>query len=655
MATKIFLPSVGGVKIRRANVTTNGVDAAVDTNVKKQLVALNALLSKPIFWVRSFSTDNTLEKVKAKASPANNSDGMLPEDLLAKTLTPRCFGTKHQDRHQWEGTDSLLENIYNISTSDGNASLQTIEEYIDATAALSLLKYSFNTQINESLWTNLDSNTKTILNYPAVVDYLLAYSFVIAGNTEINGLINFVFGNISGLRNIVKYAQISAARQYINAEKVDVHYNSSDDFIIKSILSANPALSSLSFGPLVHGKLEDYITNSKELSLIDGSTLYNRTTIPPQLIQPLIYEIKNSVIPVTKANYDSLAPIFLNDIKNNPSLIDASGGTNGASGTQPSSNFDVTFLDDQASIVKIAVDNIRCAAQMFYSMTLGDELNIFDVMNYFTHKFMIRGSIQISDNTLREDLQLYVFSNKFTNITNGKIIDRTRPAERHMFYKQVFNYGSGQITEDVIVNKEFKKFFRILIMEGAKYIQRAQESPNPESYVSRQPVMQAVEDLQYNLSTHCSGMANVITPIIYEELNFIIKRILNHPEVVQQLVPAGGTWWKVVELLYEGMKQQRPKTTILYNKAKLGFEIFNSIANYSPATFEDDKNFSDFISNVDAYIITQAQLQASDDDDENDKDRDRNRYRSQDGDHDKPDDQSKGSADAGSGKDEWAF
>ena len=192
-------------------------------------------------------------------------------------------------------------------------------------------------------------------------------------------------------------------------------------------------------------------------------------------------------------------------------------------------------------------------------------------------------------------------------------------------------------------------------MEGAKYIQRAQESPNPESYVSRQPVMQAVEDLQYNLSTHCSGMANVITPIIYEELNFIIKRILNHPEVVQQLVPAGGTWWKVVELLYEGMKQQRPKTTILYNKAKLGFEIFNSIANYSPATFEDDKNFSDFISNVDAYIITQAQLQASDDDDENDKDRGRNRYRSQDGDHNKPDDQSKESADTGSGKDEWAF
>ncbi|MFN8406834.1 MAG: hypothetical protein U0X71_05065 [Sphingobacteriaceae bacterium] len=648
MATNIVLPSTGGVKIRRANVTTNGVDAAVDSNVKSQLVALNTLLAKPVFLAKQQSPDN----VKTKTG----IDGMLPADLLIKQLSPRCFGTKHQDSNQWEGSDSLLENIYNISSSNNSANLQTIEEYIDATAPLSLLKYSFNTQINENLWTNFDNNTKTLLTYPAIVDYLLAYSYVIAGNTEINGLINFIFGNANGLRNILKYTQISAARQYINAEKVDVHYNSSDDLIIKAILNTNPALSSLTFGPLVHSKLEDYITNSKELSLIDGSALYNRTTIPAELIQPLIYEIKHSIIPVTKANYDSLAPIFLNDIKNNPSLMEVSSNGNGStSDSQPASDFDVDFLDEQASTVTIAINNIRCAAQMFYSMTLGDELNIFDVMNYFTHKFMIRGTIQISDKTLREDLQLYVFSNKFTNILNGKIVDRTRPTERYMFYKQVFNYGSGQITEDVIVNKEFNKLFKILIMEGAKYIQRAQESPNPESYVSRQPIMQAVEDLQYNLSTHCSGMANVITPIIYEELNFIIKRVLNHPEIVQQLVPAGGTWWKVVELLYEGMKQQRPKTTILYNKAKLGFEIFDSIAKYNPASFEDDKNFSDFISNVDAYIITQAQLQSFDDDNDDKQPENKDKTRDRDKDSDTDSNNKTDARTDNSSKDEWAF
>ncbi len=41
--------------------------------------------------------------------------------------------------------------------------------------------------------------------------------------------------------------------------------------------------------------------------------------------------------------------------------------------------------------------------------------------------------------------------------------------------------------------------------------------------------MQAVEDLQYDLSAHCIGMATVATPMIYAELNFIIRRFLMHP------------------------------------------------------------------------------------------------------------------------------
>jgi hypothetical protein len=123
--------------------------------------------------------------------------------------------------------------------------------------------------------------------------------------------------------------------------------------------------------------------------------------------------------------------------------------------------------------------------------------------------------------------------------------------------------------------------------------------------------MQAVEDLQYNLSTHCTGMSNVITPLIYAELNFVIQRIFMHPEILRQVVPGGGTWWRVVETLYMGMKNVRPKATVLYNKAKLGHDIIRSIANYNPATFEDDKNFAAFIGNVDAFITTQSILPES--------------------------------------------
>jgi hypothetical protein len=234
---------------------------------------------------------------------------------------------------------------------------------------------------------------------------------------------------------------------------------------------------------------------------------------------------------------------------------------------------------------------------------------VFNAMNYFTNKFLIRGGIEITDARLRDDLQMYVFSNKFTDPRSGKVNDRTRPAERHMFYRQVFNWGSGKVTPELIVNPEFPRLWKVLILESAKYIERAQISPNPNSFVSRQNVMQAVEDLQYNLSTHCTGMANVITPLIYGELNFIITRIFMHPEILRQVVPQGGTWWRVVETLYMGMKNTRPRSTVIYNKAKLGDSILRSIAVYNPSTFEQDGPFSSFISDVDAFITTQSILQ----------------------------------------------
>ena len=121
--------------------------------------------------------------------------------------------------------------------------------------------------------------------------------------------------------------------------------------------------------------------------------------------------------------------------------------------------------------------------------------------------------------------------------------------------------------------------------------------------------MQAVEDLQYNLSTHCTGMANVIAPLIHAELDFVIRRIFMHPEILRQVVPQGGTWWRVVETLYMGLKHSRPKSTVIYSKAKLGNKIIRAIAEYNPATFEDESEFSSFISDVDAFITTQSILQ----------------------------------------------
>lgn len=72
-------------------------------------------------------------------------------------------------------------------------------------------------------------------------------------------------------------------------------------------------------------------------------------------------------------------------------------------------------------------------------MVLGDELDVFGAVNYFTHKYLVRGGLELKDKRLRLDLRDYVFSDRFMDLKTNRITDRTRPAERQMFYRQVFN------------------------------------------------------------------------------------------------------------------------------------------------------------------------------------------------------------------------
>jgi hypothetical protein len=105
-------------------------------------------------------------------------------------------------------------------------------------------------------------------------------------------------------------------------------------------------------------------------------------------------------------------------------------------------------------------------------------------------------------------------------------------------------------------------------------------------------------------------MATVSTPLVYKELDFVIRRFLKHRDVLRYVAPNGGTWLRAVEqLTMHGHGGTKPNAIALYNKARLGFEIISDIAAYDPARFEDDGVFSGFISKVDAFITTQSILQ----------------------------------------------
>jgi hypothetical protein len=597
-------------RIKRPLITTNGIVSAVDSTIKAQLDELNVLLGKRVVALSAATpatgpAANGAGATNGQRATAGANGGRMPlmevRALLAKPLMPKYVPPK-EDSWDPASLAFAFSNSEEPADAAGLASSTTLSDLIDATSQLSSLKYAFQNNLSAN-WVNLDYNTRSVLDgYPAITDYLIAFGYFEMGLTEVNGLTNFLLSNRLGAKSVVNYAIVSAARAIIDHEQLVVSGYNDDSEIVSKIRAAGLGLSSASFRSSLQALVDDYIFNKNESDLIDSAGL----GLPPELKPQLTKFIKNSPILITPTNAAFFLPVFVSQILAGTTVT---GAANGQTANQQDQDFDVQYLTDDQSMIQVSRSAVRCAAQLFYSMVLGDELDVFNTVNYFTHKYLIRGGIEITDSRLRDDLQLYVFSNKFTHLRTGAVNDRSRPAERHMFYRQVFNWGHGQATDDLIVNHEFPKLWKVLILESAKYLERAQISPNPDSYVSRQNVMQAVEDIQYNLSTNCTGMANVITPLIYAELDFVIRRIFMHDEVLRQIVPQGGTWWRVVEILHMGMKHTRPRSTVLYNKAKLGDSILRQIADYNPSIFENDGPFAAFISDVEAFITTQSILQ----------------------------------------------
>lgn len=657
-------------KIKRPNITTNGIVSDVDPTISKLLDELDQLLGAPVFdpnaqpvipWVPPVNgnagqpvSDTVIPNDKTQKGNAHTQQDKPRTDTpAAKPFSAKAYGingynllnlqtelsypldpkTFDDTANIWSwgtpGSSNILADIntvVNAALNNGGISTGiSIGAWIDKINPLAALKYQFTSTVSAN-WSTLDYNTTVILGifsgngdsgYLNIPNYLIAYAYCIKGITDPNALLNFMTTAADGMMTIFNYAATTAARMEVQVESLNipdtgtpaapvVFFTDDTHPLIQQIQTANLTFSSASFSSALDALIQGYINNGPELTLINGSQF---SLVTDAVKQYLIKAIQNynatALVTITAANINSFIPIFLSQMGTAAGQIQISTQT---SPEGADSAFDVVPFQDTSTSSQIIVSNVRCAAQLFYCMVLGDELQIFDVMNYFTHKYLVRNPVEIQDPVLRQNLQLYVFSNKFVDLS-GNIQDRTRPAERGMFYQQVFNWGRSKLTEDVIVNNDFGQLWKILMFETATYLEKAQLSPNPDTFVSRQNVQQAVEDLQYNLSTYCTGMAVVITPIIYAELSFVVNQILTHPEVMAQVVPVGGNWWRVVETLYAGLKSSKPNALAENNKANYGQQMIKAIAEYVEATFEQDGPYSAFVSLVDAYISTESILQ----------------------------------------------
>lgn len=275
-------------------------------------------------------------------------------------------------------------------------------------------------------------------------------------------------------------------------------------------------------------------------------------------------------------------------------------------------DFGVRYHTESSEALKVNTNNVLCAAQLFYVMTMGDELGIFDAVDLLVRKYLSRSLVDIRSQRLLQDLQNYALNDEFTDLSSGRTYRRTKPEERRMFYRQVFNFGPAEPTEGVLSNPDFDLLWRDLIVEVGNYLTAVQKSADPDRYIPREGVAQAIEAIQYNLSTQCSGMAKVMAPVIYKELDFLIERILKSEEIVAQLaLHSSRSYTKVVERILQEERGHGVNVAALQRKAEDGHTIIDSIAKWTGSLAADDARFSSFVRQVHAFIRTGEKLESA--------------------------------------------
>jgi hypothetical protein len=261
-------------------------------------------------------------------------------------------------------------------------------------------------------------------------------------------------------------------------------------------------------------------------------------------------------------------------------------------------DYAVDYYEDSEAGFEFDRTSVEAAAQLYYAMVMGDELGVFEVIDKIAAQTAPHLELRIRNKDTAQDLQLYVFDEKFRDLKTGGTIRRLSREERHMFFQQVFGTDE-RLGEGLRFNQEFRTAWKVLMIEVARYIDARTQSR--DGLVSPQKVRQAIEDLRYNLSNACSGMPKVAAPVINGELNFVVKRLLESNDVLDQLGRGRGrSFLKVVETV-RGTQNLTP----LYNKARYGHQILSTIARDG---LETTTGLENFVNVVEAYIVAMSQL-----------------------------------------------
>ncbi len=478
----------------------------------------------------------------------------------------------------------------------GSESRLTLAEYADRKG---YTKHYFNVkQLLRSNSNGLDYNLRQILAYPNIVDYLITLAIVLDELDTPEGIFSFITASRGSWKRIYDFVVAKSVWDWKKERRIDLPNSSVDDQIVARLRQSVVSMEQNAFAARVNALFREYVYDADKLAILEAAEK-ELGEIPDADIPPLLAYLKQSKIPITADNAAYYVSIALTQLNNaQPSR------SSDPDGELTVEDYSVDYYDENSTSLEFDRSSVEAAAMLFYTMVWGDQIGIFEVIERIIGQTSTQYQLSIRQQQVAEDLSLYALDERFEDLRSGRTYRRIPPAERQMFYRQVFGVGQAPVTDGMAVNSDFPRLWAVLMTETARYIAKVEENAGIGLAISPQKVYQAIEDLQYNLSSFCAGMAKVTAPRIYREMDFVVRRLLDSNDIKAQLSRRGSpSFWRVIETV-RGTSDLNP----LRNKGIYGHKILSTIAQATPALVEDATAFGNFISTVDAYIVAESQL-----------------------------------------------
>jgi hypothetical protein len=251
---------------------------------------------------------------------------------------------------------------------------------------------------------------------------------------------------------------------------------------------------------------------------------------------------------------------------------------------------------DSVEAQGIVRENILAAGALYYIYEFGENLGMYRLADALVLRWA-SGALDLAEGTATT--RLYQFWKRRD--------DRNSPEERAAVIKRVLNIGDGQVLSRSVVNEEFPALWHRLMEEAAEYIRRAEGSDDAAGQrISRASLYDATRNLQYNLSTHATGMAHMQVREMYAHLSEAIE-IFKHPEITDYF--GGGrrkNMWTVIERLSMDEFRQAPNVSAIQTAAIEGNKVFQWIANFGGPGTVTEQSFKSFLDSAEAWILSQA-------------------------------------------------